>query len=47
MTAPTIQQAQATCAIREGLWQYTRKSFRRFQKTRDAEALLLHLADLH
>jgi hypothetical protein len=47
MSAPTIEQAQAICAIRDRLWQYTRKSFRRFNKPRDAEALLLHLADLH
>ena len=47
MTAPTIEQAQATCAMRDRLWQYTRKSFRRFNKPRDAEALLVYLADLH
>ena len=47
MTAPSIEQAQATCAMRDSLWQYTRKSFRRYNKPRDAEALLVYLADLH
>jgi hypothetical protein len=46
-TAPTLAQAKAICAIRDRLWKYTRKSFRRFAEPRDAEALLLHLADLH
>jgi len=46
-TEPTLAQAKAICAIRDRLWKYTRKSFRRFSEPRDAEALLLHLADLH
>lgn len=46
-TAPTLAQAEAICSIRDRLWKYTRKSFRRSAEPRDAKALLLHLADLH
>jgi hypothetical protein len=45
--APTLSQAQAICAIRDRLWKYTCKDFRRFAKPRDAEALQMRLADLH
>jgi hypothetical protein len=45
--APTLAQAQAICAIRDRLWRYTCKDFRRYAWPRDAEALRRHLADLH
>lgn len=45
-TATTLAHAQVICSIRDRLWKYTCKRFRQFAEPRDAEALLLHLADL-
>jgi hypothetical protein len=45
MTAPTIEQAQAICAIRDRLWQYTRKGFRRFSLLGDEAGLAAPATD--
>lgn len=48
MTAPSIEQAKAICEIRDRLWKYTRKSFRRLRgEPRGPQELLQHLTKIH